>query len=259
MNNLFKSFFLILVLNPVELHSMDLFFDGFEKREKSALYQSLKDKKIEIVKEGGINHSAGLKVTYVSSQVGSERIVVHLPLTKAVNEATLSYYVKFDRDFQFVKGGKLHGLGPNNPITGGGEMTPSGWSSRVMFQKEGKVSTYLYVQDKNKKYGIALENREFKFMKNIFYKVSLYTKLNSTPSKADGEAHIYIDGRLVVKHQNLLFWKNNSKEAKISQFLFSTFHGGHDKSWAPKDQFGKYKNITAIFDNFLVSTGLKTD
>jgi hypothetical protein len=39
----------------------------------------------------------------------------------------------FDQDWQWVLGGKLHGLGPEQPITGGNERLPTGWSARVTF------------------------------------------------------------------------------------------------------------------------------
>ncbi len=254
----FLNIFILLFISN-EVFASNLLFDDFESGDSSIIYQSLIKRKlpVKIVENEGYKNSKGLKVTYVSGVIGSERVFSRIPLSRSVVEATLSFDVKFDREFQFVRGGKLHGVGPNKPITGGKEMKPSGWSSRMMFKKEGKISTYLYIQNKTKKYGAVVESKTFKFEKDKFYRLSLYTKLNSGPNELDGEAHIYIDGKLVVKHEKLNFWKSDLNESKISKFLFSTFHGGHDPSWSPKDKDGKFRNVSAIFDNFLITEGLK--
>lgn len=125
---------LVLLFISSEVFAANLLFDDFESAESSDIYQSLKKKQlpIEILENEGVNNSKGLKVTYESSVLGSERLTARISFIESVLEATLSFDVKFDRDFQFVKGGKLHGVGPNKPITGGSEMMPSGWSSIVL-------------------------------------------------------------------------------------------------------------------------------
>ena len=37
--------------------------------------------------------------------------------------------------------------------------------------------------------------------------------------------------------------------------MFSTFHGGHSPSWAPKDGNGDYITVRAWFDNIAVYPG----
>ncbi len=236
-----------------------LFEDNFEQKENSKIFQRLSnaEKLVEIVPGSGVNGSSGLRVTYISNELGSKRIVSRFALSEAVTEASLSYDVKFEEDFQFVKGGKIHGLGPSNPIAGGDPMKPSGWSARVMFFDQGKIASYLYHQKKIIKYGDTHINEDFKFQSGKFYSITLYTKINSSAESADGEAWVYVDGKRIIGQSNVQFWKSNQELSKISKFMFSTFFGGHDTSWAPKDTSGKYKNVHAIFDNFVVEKGLK--
>lgn len=236
-----------------------LFEDSFDHKENSKIYQHLsnKNKSVEIVPNAGVNGTAGLRVTYAGNKEGSERLVSQIALSESVTEASLSYDVKFESDFQFVKGGKLHGLGPSNPVAGGEAMEPSRWSSRIMFFDHGKVGSYLYHQKKKGQYGDARIADNFKFEKGRFYAITLYTKINSLPESEDGEAWLYIDGKRIAGQSDVKFWKSDLKLAKISTFMFSTFFGGHDSSWAPQDTSGQYKNVHAIFDNFIVESGLK--
>jgi len=37
--------------------------------------------------------------------------------------------------------------------------------------------------------------------------------------------------------------------------MISTFHGGHDPSWAPKDADGTFTTVHARFDDFKVMAG----
>ena len=107
--------------------------------------------------------------------------------------------MKFDEDFQFVKGGKLHGLGPDSPITGGKPMRPDGWSARVTFKEAGSLRSYLYCQNKEGQYGTGIYAPDFRFQKEKYYAVSLHVRLNEKAIDSDGFAHIYINGKRVVK------------------------------------------------------------
>ncbi|MCB8889547.1 polysaccharide lyase [Vreelandella malpeensis] len=59
----------------------------------------------------------------------------------------LAFWVRFCEEFDFARGGKLHGLGHASPVTGGNEITAKGWSARLMFRRDGGVKTYVYHQD----------------------------------------------------------------------------------------------------------------
>ena len=96
------------------------------ERKRGELRQELeKHDQLEVVKGVGVDGGAAIRATYVPSKRGSERIVVSYPIKPAL-EYTLNYDVKFEKDFDFTHGGKLHGLGPDKPVTGGKAMRPDG-------------------------------------------------------------------------------------------------------------------------------------
>ena len=118
------------------------------------------------------------------------------------------------------------------------------------------LAKLLYLQ-KSYRVCITARSENFKFQKGNFYSVTLYTKLNSSANTTDGEAWVYVNGERIVGQSNVQFWKSDPELSKISKFMFSTFFGGHEPEWAPKDSHGKYQNVHAVFDNFVVEKGLK--
>jgi hypothetical protein len=229
----------------------------FESPDKRGLYDQLKrHKRVEVVDDQGVEGSKALKVTYRGYKRGSERVVNSYKLPKGLDEATLVFDVKFDKGFQFLKGGKLHGLGPDNRITGGNEMKPDGWSARAMWG-EKNLNSYVYCQNKDNKYGQGPDRRiDFKFQKERYYSVSIYVKLNAPVTKANGTVRVYVNGKGVAEDRNIQFRAEAGDHTQITHLLFSTFHGGDSKSWAPKDKNGKYTDVYAYFDNFAVYEGL---
>ncbi len=236
-----------------------LFSDDFEKKDESVIYKYLKahGHDATLSPQKGANGSVGLEVLYVSIYKGSVRVKGFFPLSKKTNEASLSYDVYFHDDFQYVLGGKMHGLGPDEVVTGDWKVRPDGWSSRIMWRPDGKIETVLVLQDQRDKYGEYKSSESFRFKRGKFYSVTLYTRLNSAANKKDGEARVYVDGKLLIKYDNAYFWSDAERDSRISQFLFSTFHGGADRSWAPKDKKGNFVNTHATFDNFVVYDGLR--
>ena len=71
---------------------------------------------IELSEGEGVNNSNAIKVTYEGYKRGSKRVMRLIKLPIKLKEATLNYSVKFDENFNFVMGGKLHGLVPENII-----------------------------------------------------------------------------------------------------------------------------------------------
>lgn len=230
---------------------------GFESPDELGLYDRLlRDKRVAVVDDEGVDGSKALKVTYRGYKRGSERIVNTYKLARPLDEATLVFDVKFDQDFQFRKGGKLHGLGPDNRVTGGSKMKPDGWSARAMWDEAG-LHTYVYCQDKDKKYGQGPDRKlDFKFKKERYYSVCIYVKLNDPVNKSNGSVRIYVNGKGVAYDGKIQFRAEEGEHTKITHLLFSTFHGGDDPSWAPKDKNGDYTDVHAYFDNFAVYEGL---
>ena len=62
-------------------------------------------------KQDGNNSDLLLRQKYEPSSTGTPFIGKRFRLREKVKEATLIFDMKFDPEFEFVKGGKLHGLG----------------------------------------------------------------------------------------------------------------------------------------------------
>lgn len=250
--------FASLLIGPPSSADAVLFADDFESGEASAIFKYLKahGHDVAIISDGGTNQSQALEVQYDGFYKGSVRVKGFFNLSKRVNEASLSYDVFFHNDFQFVQGGKIHGLGPDQPVTGDWKAQPDGWSTRAIFGKDGRIEINLYHQDQKFQWGDSRDNEQFRFAKGRYYAVTLSTKLNSESGKKDGEARIYLNGKLLVQFNHIRFWQGDGRVAQISQFLFSTFHGGGTPEWSPRDKQGRFKNVHATFDNFMVREGL---
>lgn len=214
----------------------------------------LKRPNLSRVEGEGVGGSFALKTAYVGYEQGSKRHVLLYTLPERGTEYTLNYDVKFAEDFQFVRGGKLHGLGPDSPIAGGKEMRPDGWSARVVFTGNEEVRTYLYCQNKKGKYGVSRRGKDFKLERGKYYAISLHVRLND-PDKDNGFAHIYINGDQIIQHDKVQFRGIGGDNTLISKFLFSTFHGGHTPECAPRDKNGNYTTVHAYFDNIAVYPG----
>ena len=89
--------------------------------------------------------------TIRSNPTGNNGIVLVVPLARQVDNACLSYDVRFDANFDWSLGGKLPGLSgvapgvsPTLPA-GGGNPGDKGWSGRVMWGTNGGM-TLLHVR-----------------------------------------------------------------------------------------------------------------
>lgn len=246
----------VLMTSTVALAQRPVLEETFERKRGKLREKLEKDDQLEVVKGVGVNGGAALRATYVPSKKGSERIVVRYPIKPAL-EYTLNYDVKFEEDFDFTHGGKLHGLGPDEPITGGKSMKPDGWSARVTFAKEGGVRTYNYHQDLQGQYGDGGKNQKkrYRFTKGKWASVSLHVRVNDDLKAKDGFTKLYVDGKLIEERQGMRWRAAGKKDTLISHFLFSTFHGGSSDKWTPRDKDGKWAEVHALFDNIAIYRG----
>jgi len=174
---------------------------------------------------------------------------------------TLTYYVKFEKGFDWVISGKLPGLAGGN-LPSGGVHSKHGFSARYswyVLDKKNSLVSYLYVHDVPGKYGLEPtlsvsnpntdimnrnKNNIFEFQDNKWYKLQQSLKSN-TPYKANGTEKIWIDGILVGDFKNIKFIADGMHgKYAIDRFVFSTFHGGGDMRWAPsKEEYSRFKDI----------------
>jgi hypothetical protein len=225
-------------------------FDGDPTRGHGRYW--LEHPHIELVEGAGPDGSNAIRVAYVGFDRGSERVVLRAPLAGRARSARLTFDVCFDRDFQWVRAGKLHGLGPKEAVTGGNARRPWGWSARAVFSSDGRLGTYLYDQDAEKKYGVGERSAPGVLSRGSWQRIEMDLHLN-TPGEADGLAILRVDGTEAVRHEGVAFRGQGGQRTLIQAFLFSTFHGGSDPSWAPRDGDGNYTTVFALFDNFEVN------
>jgi hypothetical protein len=214
------------------------------------------DRHVTLAPGQGVGGGQALRVAYIGGTMGSERVVRTIPLPERGREYTLNYDVKFESDFQFVQGGKMHGLGPEHMISGGDVIEPNGWSARVMWRKDGRPVTYTYHQDQGQKYGTDGPTlKPVTFQPGRWHAVSLHVRVNDPVTSRNGFVRMYLDGVLVSREEPVRLRASEPDKSLISRLLFSTFHGGNDPSWAPRTADGGYGTVHALFDNFAVERG----
>lgn len=218
--------------------------------------QLLAHRHVTLAKGAGPDGSNAIRVAYVGFEQGSEGVVLRFPLDVTAESATLSYDVYFDKDFQWVLGGKLHGLGPKRPATGGRRGKPDQWSARIMWRRDGRCQTYLYDQDDTKKWGVGKTTRQRVFSAGQWHSVVYQVSLN-TPGKSNGFVRVCVDGQEVINQKGVVFRGTGGDDTKIQMFLFSTFHGGNNQRWAPVDAKGNYTTVYAYFDNIMITEGIQ--
>jgi hypothetical protein len=167
------------------------------------------------------------------------------------DECFFSYKVKFERDFDFVKGGKLPGLAGGIGNCGGNVPNGfDGWSARMMFWEKGKLSFYVYFPDQSSIWGERLYLKDstgdtIRIEPGKWHVITQHIRMN-TPGKADGVLPEWFDGKEAFFTDSILFRKD--EKLKIDQIFYSVFLGGDDLSWtSQKDEY-------ICFDDFRVST-----
>lgn len=210
---------------------------------------------IELDDNEGIENSNAIKVSYVGYPKGSKIVSKILELPSKLQEATLNYNVKFEEGFNFVIGGKLLGFIPEKRIVGGHKMQPDGWSARANFKKDGKMASYVYHQNKIKKWGDGITSENIVLTPGTYNDVAIYVKLNNPITSNNGIFQIWVDGKLIISHDNFQYRKVDGPNTLISSFYFATFHGGSSEKFAPKDSNGNFTTEYAWFDNIEIYEG----
>lgn len=225
--------------------------ESFDRNVTTAFGAAVvQDRHIRLAKGMGVNGSNAIRVDYVGNDQGSERVLVNYRLPRKSLEYALKFDVNFCPGFDFAKGGKLHGLGPERPVTGGGRLDASQWSARLMFRGDGGLQTYLYHQDMQERYGETITAKGFRFQPGQYYSIKYQLGLNSPPEKSNGYVRVFVNDKEVIRQDGIRFRANASPDSLISTLMFNTFHGGHNADWAPRNADGSYAVDCAYYDNF---------
>lgn len=156
----------------------------------------------------------------------------------------LSYDVRFSKNFNFVKGGKLPGFFGGTETSGGKKPDGTdGFSTRFMWRKGGQGEVYAYLPT-SAKYGNSIGRGNWTFTPGTWHRLEQQVDLND-PQKNNGRVQVWLDGKKVLDQSDLQF--RTTKTLKIEGIFFSTFFGGNDPSWATP------KEVTIDFANFSVA------
>jgi hypothetical protein len=204
---------------------------------------------IKVVYPVGSGSSACVDEKSCSSAGG---FVFRAPLPDGGNikSALLSYWVKFDTGFDWVKGGKLPGLCGGECATGGREVDPDRFSIRYMWRGGPAAEVYAYLTNPpNPGYGLDLGVGSWRWEADgKWHQIQLELILNTGNAK-DGIIRVWYDQPTTAKpnfeQKNLTYYDRvKFPNLGIDKLIFSTFHGGHDASWSPR------KESTAYFADF---------
>lgn len=180
-----------------------------------------------------------LRVNFATGQIGPEKGGAgwRWPLGRH-QKAELHYTLRFSKDFDFVKGGKLPGLcgGPENVSGGRPANGTNGFSARLMWRKDGRGEAYVYHKNQKGDYGDSFAfPADFRFPTDAALKVRIAVTMN-TPGQRDGTLRVWIT--LAGQGERLMVERTDMEWRSVDSFgvdglYFETFHGGGDSSWAP--------------------------
>jgi hypothetical protein len=181
------------------------------------------------------------RVDYAAGQIGPEKCGVgwRQPLG-TLEAAQLTYTVRFGKDFDWVKGGKLPGLsgGPENVSGGRPANGSNGFSARLMWRADGRGEAYVYHKNQPENYGDRFAfPTDFRFPTETPIRVRLRVAMNE-PGRRNGKLYVWIAMGDDLKAERLVVSRTDLEWRTVPSFgvdslYFETFHGGNDQSWAP--------------------------
>ncbi|GHB28124.1 polysaccharide lyase [Salinicola rhizosphaerae] len=179
------------------------------------------------------------------TEEGGAGFVMPVPALRQANSACLRYRVRFEPNFDFVKGGKLPGLYGGDGPTGGDEVTgTNGFSMRFMWRKQGQGELYEYVVNKDSDYGESVGRGKWRFTPGQWVTVEEEIVLND-PDAENGVARVWIDGQPIFEQQGIVY--RTTDDVHIDGLMFSTFFGGHGSDWrTPREQSADFADFTLM-------------
>ena len=211
-----------------------------------------------------------LVVMYEEGETTGSKSQWKLDLDAGYEELFLTYRMRFDEGFDFVRGGKLPGLIGGAGNTGGDRPNGTdGWSARMMWRTDGSsgsqlptdranIVQYVYHPDQPSTFGQDYRwddnsTGDWKaFDSDVWYHFQHRVVMN-TPGENDGVIQAWLDGELVMDVQDIRF--RDVASLQIDQMYFSTFFGGSSEIWeASRDEFAYYDDFV-IAEDFITIPG----
>ncbi len=152
----------------------------------------------------------------------------------------LKYFVRFPAGFDFGKGGKLPGLYGGKIGEESGGVHGNGFSTRYMWRKPSKGEVYFY-SPTGSGFGNDLGLGKWSFAAD-----GRWHSVEQLVERTAQRVTVWYDGRQVFTTS-----VTGISAIPFSGVFFSTFFGGHDRSWGPA------KAVHVSFAEFSVSTAVQ--
>ncbi len=185
-----------------------------------------------------VRYPAGSRAPSARAPLGGAGFYSRMGLPARLERVCLHYEVRFEEDFDFVRGGKLPGLfggPPDRTPSGGADPEPGdGFTLRLMWREEGAGELYGYfhnMDETSERGGMSLGRGRWHFQPGVWHRVEVEVVLNA-PGRKDGIARIWIDGRPRLAAHGLELRRSNA--TFVSGLMFSTFFGGQSMAFAPR-------------------------
>lgn len=211
----------------------------------------------------GKNASNGpvLKVTYSANQFSATssgtQFLSLFNGSQPFQSMLLTYDVAFDQNFDWVKGGKLPGIRGGKHANGcfGGNL-PNGtdcFSVRLDWRPQGKGQVNTFIPNPGSfcnstgvhctaGAGIDIAPDAVSFQSNGWNRISILVRLNDPPTESNGVFAVFYNDVPALTQNDLQYRTTN--EVNATGFVFSTFFGGSDSSFAPTtEQHAFFRNI----------------
>jgi hypothetical protein len=178
--------------------------------------------------------------------VGGAEFKATLPDASDASSIFVSYWLKFDATFPWVRGGKLPGVcGGDCPSGGAFVSGEGGWSVRSMWRAGGAGELYAYILPA-RAYGTEIGLGRWAFTPGTWHRIAEELILNGA-GQSDGIARVWYDADPsappTFEARGLTFRRDTTSATTL---FFSTFFGGHDGSWAtPVDTLVDFADFVA--------------
>ncbi len=196
----------------------------------------------------GVGRSVQVLYPNGGQQSGGSGAQWFMDLQGNYEDLYLSYWVRFEPEFDFVLGGKLPGFGGGNSF----EDRTNEWSARLMWRENGRAEFYIHVPSDNlydpgARFWWNTEGFQATFVPGRWHHLELHLRLN-TPGQFDGLMEGWFDGVKAAHYPAFYFRDAPTASANIAWIFFSTFFGG-----SSSDIWQARKDEHAHFDEFTVS------
>ncbi len=170
-------------------------------------------------------------------------------LSDTPQEAIMEYKLKFEKGFDWTKGGKLPGLCGGTCPRGCTDDSTGGFTTRLMWQRDAGMIVYAYYPTKDKDQNNCGEHWDFSktIADDTWVTLRQHVKLN-TPGQFDGALKMYMDGQLVQTKDDALFRLDD--KVAIDFAYITTYVGGSSVA-----DFAPDHDQHVQFDSFKVWTG----